>query len=89
VRNYPAGQAWTQLYQARSFTVYEYRDSGWVRGYAWGHVDTDQSPYAPPYDDVRVETAGPGQAHRRRVQLLTEIFGLFILLVEIRPDCRY
>jgi hypothetical protein len=61
VRNYPAGQAWTQLYQAQSFTVYEYRDSGWARGYAWGHVDTDQSPYAPPYNDVWVETAGLGQ----------------------------
>jgi hypothetical protein len=61
VRNYPAGQAWTQLYQAQSFSVYEYRDSGWARGYAWGHVDTDQSPYAPPYNDVWVETAGLGK----------------------------
>jgi hypothetical protein len=61
VRNYPAGQAWTQLYQGQSFSVYEYRDSGWARGFAWGQVNSDQSPYAPPYNDIWVETAGLGK----------------------------
>ncbi|WP_026424157.1 hypothetical protein [Actinokineospora inagensis] len=61
VRNYPAGQAWTQLYPKQTFSVYEYRDSGWARGFAWGQVNTDHSPYAPPYNDVWVETAGLGK----------------------------
>ncbi|MGA8112532.1 MAG: hypothetical protein WCA46_02600 [Actinocatenispora sp.] len=61
VRNYPAGQAWTQLYAGQTFSVYEYRDSGWARGFAWGTINTDQSPYAPPYNDVWVETAGLGK----------------------------
>ena len=61
IRNYPAGQAWTQLYQGQTFSVYEYRDSGWARGYAWGHVNTDKSPYPPPYDDVWIQTSNLGK----------------------------
>jgi hypothetical protein len=60
VRNYPAGQAWDQLPHNETFSVYEYRDSGWARGFAWGDLNTDRSPYAPPYDDVWVETASLG-----------------------------
>ncbi len=61
VRNYPAGQAWTQLYQNQTFSVYEYRASGWARGFAWGYVNTDQSPYAAPYNNVWVESAALGK----------------------------
>jgi hypothetical protein len=60
VRNYPAGQAWDQLQHNETFSVYEYRDSGWARGFAWGDLNTDQSPYAPPHDNVWVETASLG-----------------------------
>lgn len=45
VRNYPAGAAWTQLYQKQTFGVYEYRDSGWARGFAYGNVNTNRSPF--------------------------------------------
>ncbi|HEV7755541.1 MAG TPA: hypothetical protein VGO94_06720 [Mycobacteriales bacterium] len=60
VRNYPAGQAWENLQHNQTFSVYEYRDSGWARGFAWGDLNTDQSPYAPPYNNVWVETAALG-----------------------------
>ena len=61
IRNYPAGTAWTQLYAGQTFSVYEYRASGWARGYAWGHVNTDQSPYPAPYNDVWIETSNLGK----------------------------
>lgn len=48
LRNYPAGQAFNQLYQGQTFSVYEFRDSGWARGYAFGHVNSDKSGYAAP-----------------------------------------
>ncbi|HEY0487093.1 MAG TPA: hypothetical protein VGD72_12680 [Mycobacteriales bacterium] len=60
VRNYPAGQAWENLQHNETFSVYEYRDSGWARGYAWGDLMTDKSPYAPPYDNVWVQSAALG-----------------------------
>ncbi len=58
LRNYPQGRAWAQLYKGQSFEVYEYRPSGWARGRAYGHINTDKSPYPAPYNDVWVETAG-------------------------------
>ncbi|GAA1658913.1 hypothetical protein GCM10009765_05280 [Fodinicola feengrottensis] len=61
IRNYPAGQAWTQLDLGQTFSVYEYRDSGWARGYAWGHVMTDQSPFPAPYNDVWIQTSNLGK----------------------------
>jgi hypothetical protein len=60
VRNYPEGQAWENLQHNETFSVYEYRDSGWARGFAWGDLNTDQSPYAPPYNNVWVQTAALG-----------------------------
>lgn len=57
LRNYPAGQAFNQLYQGQTFSVYEFRASGWARGYAFGHVNSDKSGYAAPYDNIWVETA--------------------------------
>lgn len=61
IRNYPAGQAWTQLYHNQTFSVYEYRASGWARGFAWGHVNTDHSPYPAPYDRVWIQTSALGK----------------------------
>jgi hypothetical protein len=61
VRNYPKGQAWSQLYEGQTFSVYEYRDSGWARGFAWGHINSDKSPYDPPYDNVWIESASLGK----------------------------
>lgn len=52
VRNYPQGRAFAPLYRGQSFEVYEYRQSGWARGFAYGHINTDRSPYASPYDRV-------------------------------------
>jgi hypothetical protein len=52
VRNYPQGRAFAQLYRGQSFEVYEYRQSGWARGFAYGHINTDRSPYASPYDRI-------------------------------------
>lgn len=52
VRNYPQGRAFAPLYKGQSFEVYEYRQSGWARGFAYGHINSDRSPYAKPYDRV-------------------------------------
>ncbi|MGA8112534.1 MAG: hypothetical protein WCA46_02610 [Actinocatenispora sp.] len=60
LRNWPAGQAWTQMYHNQTFSVYEYRDSGWARGYAWGHVNSDKSPYAPPQDNIWIISSALG-----------------------------
>lgn len=50
VRNYPRGAAWSQLYAGQTFGVYEYRASGWARGFAYGQLNTDRSPYVPGWD---------------------------------------
>ncbi len=57
VRNYPQGRAWDQLYKGQTFEVYEYRQSGWARGMAFGHINKNKSPYQKPYDDVWIQTA--------------------------------
>jgi hypothetical protein len=57
VRNYPQGRAWDQLYRGASFEVYEYRQSGWARGFAFGKINKNKSPYQKPYDDVWIQTA--------------------------------
>src|SRR4051812_29758684 len=69
IRNYPAGAAWTQLYHGQTFGVYEYRASGWARGFAYGQVNTDRSPYIswwnysayPNAYDVWIETSTLGK----------------------------
>jgi hypothetical protein len=57
VRNYPQGRAWDQLYKGQTFEVYEYRQSGWARGFAYGHINKNKSPYQKPYDDIWIQTA--------------------------------
>ena len=57
VRNYPQGRAWDQLYKGQTFEVYEYRQSGWARGFAYGHINKNKSPYQKPYDDVWIQVA--------------------------------
>ncbi|HEX8474595.1 MAG TPA: hypothetical protein VF666_11220 [Pyrinomonadaceae bacterium] len=57
VRNYPQGRAWDQLYRGQTFEVYEYRASGWARGFAYGHINSDRSPYRKPYDDVWIQVS--------------------------------
>jgi hypothetical protein len=57
VRNYPQGRAWDQLYKGQSFEVYEYRQSGWARGFAYGHINTNKSPYQAPYNDVWIQVS--------------------------------
>jgi hypothetical protein len=57
VRNYPQGRAWDQLYRGQTFEIYEYRSSGWARGFAYGKINKGKSPYQKPYDDVWIQVA--------------------------------
>ena len=57
VRNYPQGRAWAQLYRGQTFEVYEYRQSGWARGFAYGYINKGKSPYASPFDNVWIQVS--------------------------------